>query len=95
MRLTTLFTSILLSSAAVLAGCSANPVSGKNELALMSEAEEIQTGQQAHQEILAKTPPYQNAALQAYVNRVGQLMAAQSPRNNLYALPSPCWMTQQ
>ncbi|WML92398.1 M48 family metalloprotease [Thiothrix lacustris] len=83
MRLTTLFTSILLSSAAVLGGCSANPVSGKNELALMSEAEEIQTGQQAHQEMLAKSPPYQNAALQAYVSRVGQLMAAQSPRQNI------------
>ena len=54
MRLTTLFTSILLSSAVVLGGCSANPVSGKNELALMSEAEEIQTGQHAHQEMVAK-----------------------------------------
>ena len=83
MRLTTLFTSILLSSAAVLGGCSANPVSGKNQLALMSDAEEIQTGQQAHQDILAKNPPYQNAALQAYVNRVGQLMAAQNPRKNI------------
>ncbi|SDZ93066.1 Peptidase family M48 [Thiothrix caldifontis] len=83
MRLTTLVTSILLSSATLLAGCSANPVSGENQLSLMSEAEEIQTGQQAHREILAKTPPYQNAAIQAYVNRIGQLMAAQSHRNNL------------
>jgi predicted Zn-dependent protease len=84
MRLTTLVTSILLSSAALLTGCSTNPVSGKNELALMSEAEEVQAGQQAHQEVLAKTPPYQNAVLQAYVNRVGQMIAAQSPRNNLH-----------
>ncbi len=83
MRLSTLITSILLSSSVLLAGCSANPVTGENQLALMSESEEVQAGQQAHQEILAKTPPYQNPALQAYVSRVGQLMAAQSPRHNL------------
>lgn len=83
MRLTTLITSILLSSAALLAGCSANPVSGENQLALMSESEEVQAGQQAHREILAQNPPYQNAAVQAYVNRIGQIMAAQSHRNNL------------
>jgi predicted Zn-dependent protease len=84
MRLISLFTSVLLSGTALLAGCSANPVSGKNELALMSESEEIQAGQQAHQGILAKTPAYQNAVLQAYVSRVGQMIAAQSPRNNLH-----------
>jgi predicted Zn-dependent protease len=83
MRLTTLITSILLSSATLLAGCSANPVSGENQLALMSESEEVQAGQQAHREILAQNPPYQNAAVQAYVNRIGQMMAAQSHRNNL------------
>lgn len=83
MRLTTLISSILLSSTALLAGCSVSPVTGEKQLALMSEAEEIQTGQQAHREILAKTPPYQDAGVQAYVSRIGQLMAAQSHRNNL------------
>ncbi|MBO0612437.1 MAG: hypothetical protein RL122_845 [Pseudomonadota bacterium] len=83
MRLIPVLTSLLLSGTALLAGCSANPVSGENQLALMSEAEEVQAGQQAHRDILAKNPPYQDAAVQAYVSRIGQLMAAQSHRNNL------------
>lgn len=70
----------LLLAAALFAGCSANPVTGKNELALVSEQEEIQMGRQAHQQILAQNPPYRDANLQAYVNRVGQLMAAQNHR---------------
>lgn len=83
MRLTTFISSILLSSTALLAGCSVSPVTGEKQLALMSEAEEIQTGQQAHRDIIAKNPPYQDARIQAYVSRIGQLMAAQSHRNNL------------
>lgn len=83
MRLTTFVSCLLLSSAAVLAGCSANPVTGEKQLALMSEAEEIQSGQQAHAEILKENPPYRDANLQAYVSRVGQMMAAQNHRQNL------------
>ncbi|MEZ5452659.1 MAG: M48 family metalloprotease [Thiothrix sp.] len=83
MRLTNFFPHLLLASVAVVAGCSANPVTGEKQLALMSESEEVQAGQQAHQEILAQNPPYRDAALQAYVSRVGQMMAAQSPRQNL------------
>lgn len=82
MRLTTLFSSLLLASA-VLAGCSANPVTGEKQLALMSESEEVQAGQQAHQQILQENPPYRDAALQAYVSRVGQMMAAKNHRQNL------------
>lgn len=83
MRLTTLVFSILLGSAAVLAGCSANPVTGEKQLALMSESEEIQAGQQAHREILAQNPPYRDAAVQAYVSRIGQMVAAQNHRQNI------------
>ncbi len=83
MRVTGIFTSILLSASVLLAGCSANPVSGEKQFALMSEQDEVIAGQQAHQEILAKSPPYRDAAIQAYVSRIGQTMAAQSHRNNL------------
>lgn len=83
MRLTTLLTGIMISSALMLAGCSANPVSGEKQLSLMSESEEVMTGQQAHRQILAKNPPYQNAQLQAYVSRIGKMMAAYSHRPNL------------
>lgn len=83
MRFTVIYSSILLSGSVLLAGCSANPVSGENQFALMSENEEVSAGQQAHQEILAQNPPYRDAALQAYVARIGRMMAAQSHRNNL------------
>lgn len=82
MRLTS-FIASLVCSGLFLAGCAANPVTGKNQLSLMSEAEEVQTGQQAHRQILAQNPPYQDANLQAYVSRIGQLMAAQSHRQNI------------
>lgn len=83
MRYAALVTSIVLVGLTQLAGCSVNPVSGEKQLALISEDEEVSAGQQAHRSILAKNPPYRNAALQAYVNRIGQTMAAQSHRSYL------------
>lgn len=83
MRLIVIFTSILLSGSVLLAGCSANPVSGENQFALMSENDEVMAGRQAHQEVLAQNPPYSDATLQAYVSRMGRMMAAQSHRANL------------
>lgn len=83
MRFATICMGLMLGSSTILAGCSANPVSGENQLALMSESDEIQAGRQAHQEILAKNPAYRDATLQAYVNRVGRTIAAYSHRNNL------------
>lgn len=83
MRFATICMGVMLGSSTILAGCSANPVSGENQLALMSESDEIQAGRQAHQEILAKNPAYRDATLQAYVNRVGRTITAYSHRNNL------------
>ncbi|MEB4593458.1 M48 family metalloprotease [Candidatus Thiothrix sp. Deng01] len=82
MRLALIFFNLLVGSA-MLVGCAANPVTGKSELALMSESEEMQAGQQANQEVLQQTPAYRDPTLQAYVSRIGQMMAAQSPRQNL------------
>ncbi len=83
MRCAALSLGMVLGGSMLLGGCSANPVSGKNELALMSESDEIATGRQAHQQLLTQNPAYADAAVQAYVNRIGQTMAAQSHRNNL------------
>lgn len=83
MRFAAICMGLVIGSAALIAGCSANPVSGENQLALMSESDEVQAGRQAHQEILAKNTVYTDAALQAYVSRVGRMMAAYSHRNNL------------
>jgi predicted Zn-dependent protease len=70
---------------ALLAGCATvtNPVTGERELSVMSEQDEIAAGRQAHQEVMKEYPAYDNPALQAYVNELGQRLAKQSHRKNL------------
>lgn len=60
-----------------------NPVTGRSERTVMDEPTEIAEGAKAHQQILAETPALANPALQAYVNGVGQKLAAQSHRAQL------------
>ncbi|MBT9567497.1 MAG: M48 family metalloprotease [Thiobacillus sp.] len=49
----------------------------------MSEAQEIEMGAQAHQDVLKAYAALDNPELQAYVNEVGQRLARQSHRPNL------------
>lgn len=56
--------------------CATNPVSGKKELALVSESSEIEMGRQGAAEVTATIGPYPDVGLQAYVWRIGQ----ESPR---------------
>lgn len=66
-------------------GCSVNPVTGNQELTLMSPAEEVAIGEQQYE------PSQQSQGgryvvdpdLNVYVNRVGQALAAKSDRPNL------------
>jgi predicted Zn-dependent protease len=66
-----------------LAGCATNPVSGRQELALMSEQQEIAVGREAHQQILQRYKVYEDVQLQAYVQAVGQRLAEKSHRSHL------------
>src|SRR5215208_220990 len=63
--------------------CARNPVTGKSELSLVSESQEIQMGQQASKEVAQSMGFYKDAAVQAYVADLGKRMAAQSERPNL------------
>jgi len=74
---------LLLISVLALQACSVNPVSGKKEISLMSEQQEIATGKQYHSQILKQYGLYQDNALQAYVNAIGQDMAKKSHRSQL------------
>src|SRR5690606_33386482 len=65
------------------AGCARNPVTGNLQLALISEAQEIQMGQEAAREVEATMGLVDDAQLQAYVNGIGQRLAASSERPNL------------
>lgn len=76
---------IALLAALWLAACASvtNPVTGERELTVMDEPTEIAEGAKAHQEVLQEYGAVKDAALQAYVDRVGQKLAAQSHRAKL------------
>ncbi len=65
----------------MLQGCATNPVTGDRTFA-MSEKWEIQTGRANHPKILQQYSVYEDPELQAYVNEIGQKLAAKSHRTN-------------
>ncbi len=64
-------------------GCARNPVTGKSELSLVSESQEIQMGQEGAKEVARSIGFYDDAKVQSYVADIGKRMAAQSERPNL------------
>ena len=64
-------------------GCARNPVTGKSELSLVSESQEIQMGKQGAQEVAQTIGLYDDANAQAYVASIGKPIAAASERPNL------------
>src|SRR6267142_311046 len=74
---------LLLALATLVAGCATNPVTGKRELSLMSEAQELQIGQQQDAEVRKEMGVYNDRALQEYVTTLGLKLAQVSERPNL------------
>ncbi len=73
-------------AAGLLAACGSqvvNPVSGRTERTVMDEQEEVTEGRKAHEQIIAEYGAVRDPQLQAYVNSVGQKLAAQSHRAQL------------
>jgi predicted Zn-dependent protease len=72
---------LLMAASAHLAGCSRNPATGERELRWLSDEQEIAMGDEAapqfEQEFKGAVPDPQ---VQAYVERVGKQLAAQSER---------------
>lgn len=64
-------------------GCARNPVTGKSELSLVSESQEIQMGQQAAQEVAQTIGFYKDDKIQAYVASLGKAIAVKSERPKL------------
>lgn len=64
-------------------GCAVNPATGRTQLMLVSESQEIAMGQQADPEISAMFGIYDDPGLQQYVTRLGDSLAASSERPNL------------
>ena len=78
---------VLASVSAVLAAtvvaCATNPATGKKEFSLMSEAQEVQLGQEMDPQIKQEMGVYDDAELQRYVSGVGMRLAKASERPNL------------
>lgn len=66
-----------------VAACAVNPVTGKKQISLMSEAQEIALGAESDPQIVAQFGLYENAELQSFINTHGQRMAAISHRPDL------------
>ena len=77
---------VLLLVASLVAACGTkvtNPVSGKSERTVMDETSEVAEGKKGHAQVLAEYGAFDHPKLQAYVNALGQKLAAQSPRAQL------------
>lgn len=68
---------------AVLIACATNPATGKKQLMLVSEAQEIAMGKEADQEVVAAYGLYSDPKVQAYVDELGKRLAAKSERPSL------------
>ncbi|MDX5479040.1 MAG: peptidase M48, partial [Cyclobacteriaceae bacterium] len=73
----------LLFSFTLLCSCAVNPVTGKKQVVLMSEAQEIAMGKEADPEIVAYFGLYEDPELQQFITEKGLEMAAISHRPNL------------
>ena len=72
-----------LAGAALFNGCAINPVTGKPELMIMTEAQEIKLGGEAHGQILAQYGAYGDESIQEWFNERGQEMAMKTHRKQL------------
>ncbi len=66
-----------------MAACARNPVTGKRQLSLVSQKDEVAIGQQGAQDIRQSVGLVDNPALQQYVSNVGMPMARASERPDL------------
>lgn len=75
------FAVVALMSGAV--SCALNPVTGRNELMLMSPADEVAMGRQTNPQVLQTYGKYENAELSRYVAAIGKKLGALSHQPNL------------
>lgn len=67
----------------LLQACAVNPATGQGNLVTMSERRELEIGREEHDKVMASLRVYDDEALAAYVNDVGQRVAAGSHRPDL------------
>ena len=68
---------------ALVVACATNPATGRRQINLMSEAQEISAGQEADAQVKMEMGIYNDPNLQEYVSSVGMRLARLSERPNL------------
>ncbi|HET8808408.1 MAG TPA: M48 family metalloprotease [Methylophaga sp.] len=63
--------------------CAQNPVTGEQDFVMISEDKELALGREYHPQIIKEYGRYEDEALQAYVQNVGERVAAVSHRKDL------------
>lgn len=73
----------LLMAASLLVSCAVNPATGSPNLVTMSQSREMSIGEEEHRKVMATMRVTDDEALAAYVDEVGQRLAAVSHRPDL------------
>jgi predicted Zn-dependent protease len=63
-----------------MVACATNPVTGKRQLALISEAQEIEMGREADKDVVSSIGLYPDESMQRYVQALGARIAATTER---------------
>jgi predicted Zn-dependent protease len=63
--------------------CATNPATGRRQLSLVGEGQEIEMGREAAEQVRTMLGLYTDPGLQSYVNNIGQKLAAASERPKL------------
>ena len=74
---------VVAAATAVAVACATNPATGKRELNLMSEAQEISLGKESDAQIRQEMGVVNDPALQQYIDRIAQPLAKSTERPNL------------
>lgn len=75
--------SCLIATVSLFTDCARNPVTGRKQVVLMSEEQEIATGKEADPQIIAQFGLYEDSAIQSFIREKGKQMAAISYRPKL------------
>jgi predicted Zn-dependent protease len=78
-----LFRGLLIALVMASTGCAVNPVTGRQDFVMMSEAQELALGRQASGQVESQMPLVADEALQQYVQSVGDQLAMHSHRSRL------------
>ena len=76
-------TTLAIAGLLVTSACMTNPATGKKQISLVGESQEVEIGRQADKDVVAQIGLYPDQKVQDYVSGIGKKLAATSERPNL------------